>query len=181
MFRQSIVAACLAALSISCVWAQQETRSELFGRVLDPQSAAVAGATVIVRNAGTNVSSTLKTNDSGYYEANLLLPGEYVVEAEAAGFKHLIRSGIRLPVASRLQIDLLMEIGGVSETVSVTAEAPLLETNAVSSGRVIDNKTLMELPVMGNSAVTLIRLTPGIESGGVNNYLALHSNIGGSD
>ncbi|MBI5085538.1 MAG: hypothetical protein HZB13_13175, partial [Acidobacteria bacterium] len=70
---------------------------------------------------------------------------------------------------------------GVTQTVSVTAEAPLLETNAVSSGRVLDNKTVMELPVMGNSAMLLVKLTPGIQTGGVNNYLALHSNAGGSD
>src|SRR5262249_20134108 len=64
---------------------------------------------------------------------------------------------------------------------SVTAEAPLLETNNVTSGRVLDNKSVMELPVMGNSAITLVRLTPGMQTGGVNNYLALHSNLGGSD
>lgn len=159
----------------------QETRSMLFGRVLDPTGASVVGASVRVRNAETGVGVTLKTNDTGYYEANLLLPGAYELTAEMQGFKRLIRKGVALPVASRIEVDLHLEIGGTTETVSVTADAPLLETNAVSSGRVIDNKSLMELPVMGNSAILLVKLAPGVQTGGVNNYLALHSNAGGSD
>lgn len=159
----------------------QETRSMLFGRVLDPQGAAVVGATVVIRNSETGIAQTIKTNDTGYYEGNLLMPGPYEVTAEMAGFKKLIRKGVVLPVSSRIEVNLGLEIGGLTETVSVTAEAPLLETNAVSSGRVIDNKSLMELPVMGNSAMLLVKLAPGVQTGGVNNYLALHSNAGGSD
>ena len=161
-------------------WAQ-ETRSVLFGRVLDPNGGSIAGVGVVIRNNDTGVAMTLKTNDTGYYEGNLLMPGPYTVTAQATGFKKLVRSGVVLPVSFRLEVDLKLEIGGVTETVSVTAEAPLLETNAVSSGRVLDNKTVMELPVMGNSAMLLVKLTPGIQTGGVNNYLALHSNAGGSD
>jgi acylphosphatase len=159
----------------------QETRSMLFGRVLDPQGAAVSGATVVIRNAETGVSQTIRTNDTGYYEGNLLMPGQYEISAEMAGFKKHVRKGITLPVSSRLEVALHLEVGGLTETVSVTAEAPLLETNAVSTGRVIDNKSLMELPVMGNSALLLVKLAPGMQTGGVNNYLALHSNVGGSD
>src|SRR5438477_8715364 len=76
----------------------QETRSMIFGRVLDPQSSAVAGATVVVTNLESNTSVHLTTNETGYYEANLLLPGNYQVTAEAAGFKRLVRSGIALTV-----------------------------------------------------------------------------------
>lgn len=159
----------------------QETRSMLFGRVLDPQGHAVVGAAVTVRNPDTGVMLHFKTNDTGYYEANLLLPGNYELIAEMAGFKKLVRRGVTLPVASRLEVHLPLELGAVAETISVTAEAPLLETSAVSSGRVLDNKTVMELPVLGNSAMLLVKLTPGIQTGGVNNYLALHSNAGGSD
>ncbi len=178
--RSLLSATMMAALTLSSASAQ-ETRSMLFGRVLDPQGSAIVGAAVSVRNADTGVSLSFKTNDTGYYEANLLLPGNYELTAEMAGFKKHVRKGVNLPVSSRLEIPLPLEIGGVTETVSVTAEAPLLETNAVSSGRVLDNKTVMELPVMGNSAMLLVKLTPGIQTGGVNNYLALHSNAGGSD
>src|ERR1051326_8825403 len=65
----------------------QETRGMIFGRVLDPLSSAVAGATVVVTNVESNTSVHLTTNETGYYEAILLLPGNYQVTAEAAGFK----------------------------------------------------------------------------------------------
>jgi hypothetical protein len=171
----------LACLLITGTSLAQETRSMLFGRVLDPQGASIVAATVVVRNTDTGLSVSLRTNDQGYYEANLLMPGTYELTAEVAGFKRLVRRGVTLPVSSRIEVNLPLEVGGVTETISVTAEAPLLETNAVSSGRVLDNKTVMELPVMGNSAMLLVKLSPGIQYGGVNNYLALHSNAGGSD
>ena len=171
----------LLGICLTAVAPAQETRSTLSGRVLDPQGAAVMDARVVVRNTDTGVALPYKSNATGYYEAQLLLPGSYEVIAEMAGFKKLVRAGITLPVSSRIEVNLLLEVGGVSETVSVTAEAPLLETSAVSSGRVLDNKTVMELPLMGNSAMLLVKLTPGIQTGGVNNYLALHSNAGGSD
>lgn len=180
MQRRIALTLCLLALVGAAAFAQ-ETRAMLFGRVLDPQGSAIPGATVVVKNTATNVALTFKTNETGYYEASLLLAGNYQVDAEAGGFKHLTHKGITLPVGSRLEVNLNMELGGVTETVSVTAEAPLLETNSLTSGRVVDNQSLMGLPIMGNSAIVAVRFTPGIQWGGVNLYLAPHSNIGGSD
>ncbi len=159
----------------------QETRSMIYGRVLDPQGSAVAGATVMVTNTDTNVAITLSTNATGYYEAALLLPGNYRVTVEMPGFKKFIRSGIVLPVSTRSQIDVSLELGAVTETVAVTAEAPLLETNAVSAGRVMDNRSLMDLPALGNNPMLLVMLTPGIQAGGVNKYNSLHTLGGASD
>ncbi|MBI3472937.1 MAG: carboxypeptidase regulatory-like domain-containing protein [Candidatus Solibacter usitatus] len=153
----------------------------ILGRVLDPQSSAVTNASVAVTNVETNTTVRLTSNDTGYYEANLLLPGNYQVAVEAPGFKRTVRSGIVLTVGARTEINVRLELGAVAETVAVTAEAPLLDTSSVSSGRVLDNRSLMDLPVLGNSAILLVKLTPGIQTGGVNNYLGLHSNIGGSD
>src|SRR5438045_9195073 len=108
----------MKALSIGAVLAlaaaagfTQETRSVIYGRVLDPQSAAVAGAAVEVTNTDTNATMTLKTNETGYYEANFLLPGNYQVVVEIAGFKKSVRSGIVLPVSSRSEINLTLSIG----------------------------------------------------------------------
>ena len=170
---------------LAAVWTislpAQETRSMILGRVLDPQASSVSGASVTVTNVDTNTSTRLITNETGYYEASLLLPGNYQVSAEAPGFKKSIRSGLTLPVSTRLEITMPLELGAVVETVSVTAEAPLLDTSTISSGRVMDNRSLMDLPVLGNSPILLVKLTPGIQTGGVNNYLGLHSNVGGSD
>ncbi len=153
----------------------------IYGRVLDPQSSAVASAAITVTNVETNTLVSLRTNETGYYEANLLLPGSYQVTAGAPGFKKYIRGPLTLTVSTRLEINIAMELGAVAETVSVTAEAPILDTSTVSSGRVVDNRTLMDLPVLGNSPILLVKLTPGIQVPGTNNYLGLHSNAGGSE
>jgi hypothetical protein len=168
-------------LALSCLCLGQETRSTIYGRVLDPQASAVAGAAVVVTNLDTNVASSLQTNGTGYYEAALLLPGNYRVTVEAAGFKKSLRTGIILPVSTRAQIDVPLELGAVAETVSVTADAPLLETNAVTSGRVMDNRNLMDLPALGNNPALLVALTPGIQAGGINKYNSLHTLGGASD
>lgn len=91
--------ALLAALAAPAI--AQETRAQLAGTITDPQGAAVPGAAVTVTNIETNTALRLRTNSTGYYEANLLLPGNYMVEVEAAGFKKLTRKGIVLGVGAR--------------------------------------------------------------------------------
>ncbi|MBI4875214.1 MAG: carboxypeptidase regulatory-like domain-containing protein [Acidobacteria bacterium] len=159
----------------------QETRGMIYGRVLDPSSAPVAGASVVVENADTNTATRLTTNQTGYYEANLLLPGDYRVSAEFTGFKRIVRGGITLPLSTRLEINLTLELGALAETVSVTAQAPLLDTATASSGRVVDNRSVMDLPVIANNTMVLVKLTAGVQTSGVNDYLGPHSNSGASD
>jgi len=161
--------------------AGQETRAGIFGRVTDPQSATVVGATVVVTNTQTNVSVKLDTNQSGYYEANLLLPGEYQVTVEGPGFKKAIRSGITLSVGTRSRVDVTMELGALTESVTVIADAPLLETDSVSAGRVMTNRSMMDLPALGNNPMLLVMLTPGIQAGGENKYNTLHTLSGAAD
>lgn len=138
----------------------------IFGRVLDPTGSAVVGAQVTVTNVDTRATVRLATNDTGYYEAPLLVPGNYQVVSEASGFKQTIRKGITLPISTRAQIDISLEIGAVSESVSVTSEAPLLETNAVSTGQIIDQRSLRDLPTLNNNPTLLARLAPGIQTAG---------------
>jgi hypothetical protein len=184
-----LVAALLAALAPALC---QETRSTIYGRVLDPQSASVAGATVVVQNTDTNVPLTLKTNETGYYEAALLLPGNYRVSVEAAGFKKSLRSGIELAVSTRAEINVMLEVGALAETVSVTAEAPVLDTSSISSGRVMENRSVMDLPTFNNSPLMLIKVAPGIQASNSRRYNGVNAlggtaeahnagNVGGND
>ncbi len=166
--------ACAAAYS-------QETRGSIFGRVTDPSGSLIPKADIRVINVDTNSTTSLETNDSGYFEASLLLPGTYRVTIEAAGFKQSLRDGITLSVSSRADASMQLQVGGSAETITVNSQSPLIDTSAVSSGRVVDNRSLMDLPVLGNSAILLVKFAPGMQSGGVNNYLGLHSNSGGSD
>jgi len=143
----------------------QETRGMIFGRVTDPTSSVVADAAVSIVNTGTNTALHLRTNQTGYYEANLLLPGNYRVTAEAPGFKTFVRSGITLPMSSRLQINVQLELGALTEQISVSEKAPLLETTGVSSGRILDTRAIEDLPVARNNALLLIEFAPGTQSG----------------
>ncbi len=139
----------------------------IYGRVVDSQSGAVPGATVTVTNTGTNVALTLSTNNTGYYEANLLLPGTYQVSAEAPGFATSTRKGILLPMSTRTEINLTLQVGGVAESVTVTAEAPLINPGSTASGRILDNKTQSGLPVSSSNITPLARLAPGVQTNGL--------------
>lgn len=164
----------------------------IFGRVLDPQSSAVARATIVVTNTNTNTAVTLTTNETGYYEANLLLPGNYRVTAESAGFKKYIRDGLSLAISTRMEIVVNLEMGQLTDAVTVTAAASVLESSSVSTGRILENREVMELPAFNNSPLLLIKLAPGIQSPNVRRYNTvialggigeahLPGNVGGSD
>ena len=172
--------ACLVAALVSAVSAQ-ETRSTIFGRVTDPQNAAVAGATVVVTNADTNTSMTLSTNETGYYEANLLISGNYRMTAEKPGFRKIIRSGIALPISARVEITFTLSLGDVTDSVSVTAETPLVDTSSVASaGRVMDTREVLDLPTFNNSPLMLIKLAPGIEASNNRRYNGVNA-LGGTN
>ncbi|MEK7406334.1 MAG: carboxypeptidase-like regulatory domain-containing protein [Acidobacteriota bacterium] len=154
------------AVLACCPLAAQETRSMIYGRVFDPQGAAVAGAGVKVTNTDTNTSVPVATNETGYYEAGLLLPGNYMVSAEASGFKTSIRRGIVLLMSSRAEVNLRLELGALADSVTVVAEAPLLDAASASSGRVLDNRTQTGLPVSAANITIFARLSPGIQTNG---------------
>src|SRR5215510_14948280 len=155
----------IAALIIACgaaIGLAQDFRGSITGRVVDNNGAAVANAAVTITNAATNVSSSTTTNESGDYSALYLIPGSYSVTIEAAGFKKSTRQNIEVRVGDKLQIDLQLEVGSVSDTVNVTSDAPLLETNTASAGQVIDRRRISELPLSDGNPFVLTRLAPGI-------------------
>src|SRR5688572_31580131 len=119
--------------------AAQETRGNISGTVRDAQG-VVPGAMVAVTNVDTQVSQNLVTNDSGYFEAPLLNPGNYEVTVQMQGFKTATRSDIALGVGQRLTVPLTLEVGALTEEITVRAESPLLDTNTVSSGANFDSR-----------------------------------------
>jgi hypothetical protein len=157
----------------------QDTRGTISGTVTDPQAATVVGASVLVTNTATNVSTQLTTNASGYYEARLLMPGPYQVTVEAPGFKKIVRSGLVLRMSEQLRIDLQLEIGGVTDSVTITAESPILDTSTVTTGKALTTREIMDLPVMNNNLVLMARVAPGVVNQGTTQYLSMGM-IGGS-
>src|SRR5215510_4404613 len=100
-------AVCLFTILVTA----QETRSTINGRIYDTQGAAIVGANVTISNSGTGTITHLTTNETGYYEAPLLLPGSYKVSASASGFKTSIREPIALQLSQTLSIDLKLDVG----------------------------------------------------------------------
>lgn len=175
----------MALLLLFCIsWfpaVGQETRGEIVGLVMDAQGAVVTGASVSVRNIKTGDSVPLTTNETGYYEARLLIPGAYEITAQANGFKRVVREGIQLGLGERVQINLTMELGAVSESITVTAEASILSTATATAGRVLTNREVMSLPVFNNSPVMLLKLAPGVISSANRRYNGVNAIGGTSD
>lgn len=151
----------LALLLAACAIAQ-EPRGAILGRVVDPTGAVVPNATVKVTNVATGVTVTVTTNDRGNYLAPYLIPGVYRIEAEAAGFKRVLQENIELRVNDRLEVNLTLEVGPVSEQVTVVAETPLLETATASMGSVVDARRVAELPFPHGNPYHLIQLAAGV-------------------
>lgn len=158
----------------------QETRGTILGNVKDPSGAVVPNAEITITNIETNVSTRTSTGASGLYEVPLLMPGRYEIAAEAAGFKKYVRRGLTLTVGARLNIEIQLEMGQAAETVTVTAEEPIVETTSASVGQTFDNRSVMELPVLGNSVMLMAGLAEGMQRVDGYNYLGLHSTVGAS-
>jgi hypothetical protein len=147
---------------IVCNAGAQDFRGAISGRIADGSGARLPGVTVSATSVATNVASTTVSNEEGIYAIPYLNPGAYTVVAELAGFKKLVREGIAVRVGDRLALDLMMEVGSREESMSVTAEAPLLEVSTASAGQVIDERRISMLPLSDGNPFVLARLVPGV-------------------
>ena len=143
----------------------QDSRGRVVGQVIDSTSAAVPEATVIATNKATGVAVRSATNAAGAYSLPYLLPGIYTVTAERDGFKKFTRDNIQVRVNDSVELVIQMEIGNVSESISVTAETPLLQTAEATLGQVVDERRIMDLPLFAGNAMDLVHLAPGTVNG----------------
>ncbi|MBI3208546.1 MAG: TonB-dependent receptor [Candidatus Solibacter usitatus] len=139
----------------------QEFRGTIGGMVADKAGAPMSGVKVEITNVETGITTTLSTNDSGNYLAPLLPPARYRIAAAHPGFKKHARSGVTLGVNENLQIDIALEIGDASQSVTVTDEAPAIETVDASLGISVSARELTELPLAHGNPYALIALAPG--------------------
>jgi hypothetical protein len=139
----------------------QEYRATLLGVVTDPTGATVPGATVAAINLETSVRSASKTNSDGSYVIPLLLPGRYAIQVEHPGFRTFERSPIELRLNDRTRVDVELQVGQVSDRVTVTAEAPLLETASSNRGEIVDNRKVTDLPINGRNPYVFMQLAAG--------------------
>lgn len=140
------LAASLLLVSSMSAWAQVSTGS-IAGQVADPNGAAVPGAKVTAKNDATGVEATTETSNFGLYVFPALSTGPYTITVEKTGFKKATRSNLEVRIAQRIDLNLQLEVGDIQQTVSVTAEAPLLETSTVERGQNISTKMMDNLPL----------------------------------
>ena len=132
------------------------------GTVFDQSGAVIAGATVTVTDVQKGISRTLVTDSAGAYNAPDLSPDTYTVRAEAKGFKVTERQNIALGVGQEMHIDLSLQTGEQTQTVTVTEQVPLVETTNATLGGTLSNETINELPLNGRNYQNLLTLRPGV-------------------
>src|SRR4051794_7500280 len=147
----------LTVLAILCsgLACAQEFRALISGQVTDSSGASVPGATVKATNLNTNVSVTASSASDGRYVLAQVPAGPYTLSCEAAGFKKLTRAGINLAVGDRATVDLRLDVGAISENVTVTAELAAIDTDRSVLSQLMDNKGVSELPLNGRQVFML--------------------------
>jgi len=162
---RGLIVFCLA-LYATAAWGQATT--SLRGTVTDSSGSAIRDAQVTVLNASTNFTRITATTGEGSYVFLELLPGTYNVTVEAKGFKKYVQTAVPLRVELPATIDVQMIVGAPSEVVSVTAEAPAINTTDASVGQTMDNTAIENLPLPEENAVLLLSLQPGVAFNGEN-------------
>ena len=149
----------------------QEFRGGIQGRVTDPSGASIPGVQISVKNLETGVKNGTATNEEGNYQVPFLLPGNYSVTAEHAGFKKASRNDVRVATSLQVTADFALEIGAASDTVTVDAKAPLLETSEPDLGLVMDNKYVSNVAIsIYRNAINFARVAPGVTGAPAGTY-----------
>jgi hypothetical protein len=159
---KQVLGAIVALLGVASAGYAQVDRATLSGTVKDPSGAVLAGATVTVTHVATNVATRVKTTNTGNYVVVNLSSGQYLVEAEAAGLQKAVQSVI-LEVGLRGRLDLVLSVGGLTETVTVENAVRLLSTEQAAVGTVLDQNAVSKLPLAIRNWDDLLALVGGVQ------------------
>ncbi|MFN7997831.1 MAG: carboxypeptidase regulatory-like domain-containing protein [Bryobacteraceae bacterium] len=154
--------AILAILPTIALAQSQANTGTIEGIVNDPAGQAVPGADITITNLGTNFTRALKTDEEGRFRGLLLPLGKYKVTVKATNFGTVVREGMDLAVGQTISLALTLNISQVDQVISVTAEAPILETGRVESSTYLDTRSVEDLPNNGRNFLSLVPLTPGV-------------------
>ncbi len=157
----------------------QEVTASITGRVTDAQGAALVNANVTMRETDRGTDWPTKTNSEGIYVFPRLPVGNYEIKVEAPGFKTAVKGGIRLEVNLHTTFDITMQVGATSESVTVSAEAPLLQTDSNQVGGVIAAATIENTPLISRNPVALTLLSAGVTTSDPSSFNSGQRSTGG--
>ncbi len=157
---------CLLLLAVVVTPAlAQESRGTLSGRITDPSGAAIPDVQVQITNVQTGVVLAVQTNSSGEFTAPFLLPSVYKVSASHPGFKQIDRENVEVQVGDKVQLDLVLPLGDVAQSVEVSGATPLLSTGAASLGTVVATRQIQGLPMASGNVAELAVLSQAFPAG----------------
>jgi Carboxypeptidase regulatory-like domain/TonB dependent receptor-like, beta-barrel len=163
----------------SAAWAQS-TYGSLVGVVRDGRGSVIPDAKVTLTNTGTQQAQTVMTGSLGSYQFVNLLPGQYQVAIEKAGFKRKVLDNLQVTVQAALRADATLDIGEVTQTVEVSTQAALLQTEQTSLSQAIEGRTVKEMPLNGRNVLNLVGLVPGVIPQGASTGNPVGNQNGGS-
>src|SRR5438094_7854271 len=153
-----LVVTAFVALSACCLYAQSV--GEVTGRVTDPSGAVIPGASVALTNVNTNAVRNVLTTEAGAYTFTSIPPGSYRLRTELPGFKAAVSEPFEVQVQQVVRLDMVLQLGQISETVEVAATADLLQAETATVGAVVENKIITELPLNGRQYLNLVAMAP---------------------
>jgi hypothetical protein len=160
------LASCFATFALAVASLGQTFYGSLVGNVTDASGASVAQANVTLVNTGTGDRRSMQSAGDGVYQFVNLPPGQYRVEIEKSGFRRLVRDNILIEVQSAVRIDAALQVGEVNQTIEVSEQTPLLQTENASLGQVVEARKVLEMPLNGRNVFSLVALVPGVVPGG---------------
>jgi hypothetical protein len=153
---------CVLALVASAILQAQTFTASLQGTVTDSTGAIVPNARITLVNEATNVNRVKSTDSRGAYLFTLLPPGSYKMTVAMTGFQTSVRSGVVLQVQQQADVDVVLNVGDVTTTVAVEGEAPRLDAVSATLGRVVENRSVQNMPLTSRSVLDLANLAPGV-------------------
>ena len=162
----------LCLLFATSAWAQLASQTALVGTVTDGGGLVVPGAQVVAVNPGTKDTYEATTNAEGYYNIQFVRPGRYEITVTLTGFQTFKATGVEVASNQVVRTNAVMPVGGVTESVNVTAEAQVLDTDRATVSETIGERAIVELPLSGRNVWSLASTTPGV-LGGLNSDIGL--------
>ena len=163
--RRRLMLLLAAVLLCPALAGAQAVTGTMIGRITDGSGAVVPGVTVTLTNTGTKLTRVVTTDTDGEYTAPSLPPGRYTIVAEIPGFKSVTMPDVALGVDQRLRMDMKLEVGALTESITIEGTSPLVQTSSSELGTTVQEEQIQTLPLNGRNFVSLTRTVPGVSRG----------------